>query len=247
MHVLLVAPKTNLFYAELEVRKVSQYLNPYILEGNDVTSVRLLEELLRGTYDLLWMATHSSEEGFLLSDGVISPAEFATDIKTSSIERLFLNSCASVHTAVLINENLGLELICSILDIPDREAFKTGMRLAYHLSRDSSFARAYELSRPIDNRQYLYLPGSMMTKGEQRTVASGVESVHEDVKRLIMLMEGNRQYNITGVLQTIEKLDQRVLRNEGRLSLMTTVLGSLTIVNVIMLIAIVVTIIRSWP
>jgi len=253
MRTLLVAPKTDLYYAEVEVRKVEQYLNPYILEGDNVTSTRFLETLLRSKYDLIWMATHGSKDGFFLSDGLISSSRFASDVKASGATDLFLNTCESFQTAVLINNNLAVNLICTVKEVPDLEAFETGLRLAYHLSQDLPFDESFELSKPVDNKFYLFLPARFKMRkrdrigmDDSRLILKKEEDLQEDIKRLIILVEGDKRFNVKGILPMITDLDNRIVKAENRLSLVTTALISLTAVNIMMLIALIVTLIQTW-
>jgi hypothetical protein len=68
-----------------------------------------------------------------------------------------LNTCSSLLTAQLIQEEGGVGVICTIADVPDVQAYAMGSLLASHLASGKSVAEAFRLSKRGGNRLYLYL------------------------------------------------------------------------------------------
>jgi hypothetical protein len=156
MKVLLVAPATNLLLAYEEVQDVSRSgLTVTPLLGN-VTRVELLRDIKAGAYDVLWLATHGSAEGVQLSDGML-PAGDLLPMVRERFKLVVLNTCSSLLTAQLIQEEGGVGVICTIADVPDVQAYAMGSLLASHLAAGKSIADAFRLSKRGGNRIYLYL------------------------------------------------------------------------------------------
>lgn len=164
--ILLIAPRTDLEYADEEVKKVVNFLHPRILLGT-VTLSQVMDELQQYPAEIIWFVTHSDEEGILLSDGMLT-ASMLTQILGNSPPRLvFLNTCNSLPVAMEIHDALGCMVIGTIRNNPDREAFVTGSALARSIHQGLDLADAYNASRPKTNRTYVLLNASIQLNGER--------------------------------------------------------------------------------
>lgn len=202
MRILLAAPRTDLPLAPEEVQAVvNSGLDVYLLQGQ-VTEQDLLEALddRNGRFDVLWLATHSDAQGVVLSDGHLSVSALAALVRSAALPAVVLNSCQSVHVAAMIHQESGADVICTIVDVADREAYRTGALMARHLARTQNLRQAYELAKPGTNRTYLYLSrGGQPAAGAQQaalqaqitqveqglgTVSAEVEHLWSEMRRL---------------------------------------------------------------
>ncbi len=158
MKILLFAPRTNLLYADAEVQAI-------LRSGNDVTPVlgsvnrqQFLDEVLRSDADVLWICSHGNEDGILLSDGILSSPRL-TQAARGRYGTIVLNTCSSFKTAQMLQNDTEAEIIATIIETPDEEAFYTGALFAHYLAINGDTALAYDLARPGGNRTYIRLAG----------------------------------------------------------------------------------------
>lgn len=188
MKVLLVAPRTGLLYADDEVQRV-------LRSGLDVTPVLgtvtqtvMLDEVTVEGYDVLWLCTHGTSDGVLLSDGLLSSATLAQMVR-SRFSLVVLNTCDSIQTAQLIQNETNAEIVATIIEVPDREAFQTGVLFARALSQTQDIAAAYNIARPVANRSYIRLASNeraRVSRGEFNRELSMVveESLRAEIREL---------------------------------------------------------------
>lgn len=158
MKILLFAPRTNLLYADAEVQAI-------LRSGNEVTPVlgsvnrqQFLDEVLRSDADMLWICSHGNEDGILLSDGILSASRL-TQAARGRYSTVVLNTCNSFKTAQMLQNDTEAEIIATIIETPDEEAFYTGALFAHYLAISGDTALAYDLARPGGNRTYIRLAG----------------------------------------------------------------------------------------
>lgn len=163
MKVLLVAPRTNLLSVDSEIQDVIRSgLSVTPLLGT-VNSTDLLREIRIGDYDVLWLATHGDNDGILLSDGPFSASELVPQVR-DRFSLVVLNTCNSLLTAQLLQEEANISVICTLINVPDRQAYQTGSRLASALAESDNIASAYRASRPGQNRSYLFLAALQLSQ-----------------------------------------------------------------------------------
>lgn len=161
MRILLVAPsQATLPQSTQEVEAVvNSGLSVNLLQSS-VSQRDLIRELATpGKYDVLWLATHGDASGIMLTSEIITPSAIISIIRGSGVKLVFLNTCSSVATATAIQNEANIDVICTITDVPDIEAYRTGALFAAKLLQTGSFRRAYELSKPGRNSTYVYLSG----------------------------------------------------------------------------------------
>jgi hypothetical protein len=190
MRVLLVAPSTGLAYAAEEVQAVvnTAGLSVRLLQGS-VNERDVIEALRQRVYDCLWLATHGNRDGVLLSDGaLLSTSALTALVRSHAIPFVFLNTCESLQTAMQINQEAQADVVATVLEVPDAEAYRTGALLAYHLGKGEATRDAYEASKPGGNRTYVYLgksTRSRQTDGDAPTpIEHRVSTLERDVRRL---------------------------------------------------------------
>ena len=195
MNVLLVAPQTSLPYAADEVAAVASALKAVPLLGH--VTVRSVTTLISTRqWDVIWFATHGDRDGVLLSDGAkLSTSQITQATRNSGAGLLVLNSCDSVATANQVHEELGIDVVCTIVEVPDVEAFTTAAYFAQRLSEGKSVAEAYALAKPGQNRTYLLLQnGESMSPTHDATFAELLnqwgKQLSDQIARLDRRMDG---------------------------------------------------------
>lgn len=159
--VLMVAPRSNLPLVDAEMQDV-------LRSGLDVTpvysplsQVQLTREIRSSEADGLWLAGHMDAQGnFPLDNGDMLTAPALTALVRGRFEWVFINSCQSAGTAQMIQNETDAAVICTVVDVPDQDAYRTGSLFAHALARSGDTRKAYNQSIPGNNRTYLYLGGA---------------------------------------------------------------------------------------
>jgi hypothetical protein len=197
LRTLLVAPASNLAHVDNEVQRVANALHPTLLFWN-VTLTGVLDAL-QHEYDIVWFACHGTPDGVELSDGLLPTAQLVQMLRLHKPCLLVLNTCNSLQVAMQVHDEVGCAVICTVVSIPDMDAFVTGSQLAHALAGGSDIQQAYNLSKPGRNRQYVLLNGSVRMNGD---------TDGEDTNRLLMALFqdlSNRQSRTDSRLDRLER------------------------------------------
>lgn len=182
LRVLLVAPRTDLLSVDSEIQDVIRSgLTVTPLLGT-VNSVDLLREMRTGNYDVLWLATHGDGDGIKLSDGMFSAGELVPQVR-DRFTLVILNTCNSLLIAQMLQEEANVGVICTIISVPDRQAYQTGSRLASALAESDSLVSAYRASKPGQNRSYLYLAAMQMSQMSIEMMVLELRTLRTDMER----------------------------------------------------------------
>lgn len=127
------------------------------LRIGNVTHADLLADVITGQYDGFWFAGHATALGLMLSNGPLPNGEIVPLLR-GRFEFSFLNTCESDTTARMIRRETGMAVVATIMEVPDRLAYQTGVLFAEVLGRTGDIAAAYEQSRPV-GRVYVYEAG----------------------------------------------------------------------------------------
>ena len=160
MKILLVAPNTNLTLAAAETQDLvnTHGLRIESMLGN-VTQVDVTRKLRTAKgYDVLWLSTHGNADGVLLSDGILTSSAL-TALVCDRFELVYLNTCSSASVAQMIQNETDATVVCTVQDIPDADAYRTGSLFAEALAESGDYREAYDRSMPGGNRLYLCLAG----------------------------------------------------------------------------------------
>lgn len=199
MNVLLIAPHMGSLNVEEEVQAImNSGLKVTSLIGN-VTHIDVLREVEK-SYDILWLCTHGTEEGIQLSDGILN-SSLLVALTRDKFRLIVLNTCSSWKVAQMIQNETSAEVIATVIDVPDREAFQTGTIFARELAKVANFERAYYKARPGNNRTYIRLAG--------RTVVNerGNSNVDETAfHELQMAVYGNPRINFSGIMNELKEI-----------------------------------------
>lgn len=220
---LVIAPRTNLVMAEEESTAVVNALNAQIMQGR-VTSNMVLDRLAEG-WDIVWFMTHGAPDGILLSDGPLDASTLTTFIRTSEARLVVLNTCDSIQVALDIHNELLTNLICTLREVPDRDAFFTGKQLAFQLARGKTFSQAYLAAKPGQNKDYIFLVGKDRDKpsvnlttvplsapapadaaGGRPTRVGEYGEFEERIRRLDAVVSGDMLWGTEGLVNTVKSL-----------------------------------------
>lgn len=211
---LVIAPRTNLVLVEDEVTAVVNSLHANLLQGV-VTANQVLDKISEG-WDIIWFMTHGTEEGIMLSDGPLSAASLTTFIRTAEARLVVLNTCESIGVALDIHNELLTNLVCTLRELPDREAFFTGKQLSLHLARGKSFSQSYLAAKPGQNQNYIFLVGKERDSPVATiaplppTKAEGGLEYTKQIERLDALVSGNALWGQEGLVNIVRSLLKEV-------------------------------------
>ena len=223
---LLVAPETDLYYSGKETEAVVNTLGANLLNGN-VEIEDLLDRIRTLQPELIIFSSHGTKDGILLSDGIVGADVLKPILGTTRAECVYLNTCDSSETARKIHGELPVTFIASVQEVPDQRSFVTMSAFAHHLSQGKSYQNAWILSRAGNDVDSQFFPPAsnpfrdsdiMGREGEtarqyytgptKRNGNGEIADLHEEVSRLSYLIYGNKQWNLTGILPTIAKLQR---------------------------------------
>lgn len=219
---LVVAPKTSLMLVDDEVMQVVNLLGAKLLQGNQANIHGLLG-ILSEPFDIIWFATHGNEQGILLTPddekgtGILEVPELVPLVRSSSTKLLVLNTCSSRSIALGIYDELRIELVCTLKAVPDKTAFITGTLFARKVSEGYSFREAYEVAKPGRNSTYTFLPENERRREKPMPPIDRPEKINTDlntlsllVKRLQILVSGDADYNVRGLIPTVRDLEIKI-------------------------------------
>lgn len=112
--------------------------------------------------DITWFVSHGNKDGILLSDGMISISGIVQYVSAAAPRLCVLNTCASEDIATAIASDTHVDIICTIAEINDVDAMRTGRLLATELVTNDDFEDAYNRVRPISGR-YRYVRAGRVT------------------------------------------------------------------------------------
>lgn len=198
--VLLIAPDSGLPNADGETQRIINALRPDVLLG-DVTLSDVLDKLQGTQFDVVWFLGHSGTDGLQLTDGILSPSHLAQILRQTPPALVVLNSCSSLHMAMRVHDDVQCAVVCTVLDVPDLDAYITGASLANALTQGLDISQAYQVSRPSANRQYILLNGSVRLNGANEL---------DDLKRLVARTAADLHGEIAGMARTTAAMQRQL-------------------------------------
>lgn len=158
MKIHLVAPRTDLAFADAEVQNILRSGNEVTPVIGTITKQTFLQEVLASDAQMLYLCTHGNADGIMLSDGILKASQLTTAVR-GRFDYVVLNTCNSFHTAQMLQNDTGAAIIATIIEVPDDEAFYTGAVFVQALAQLDDVGKAYDKARPGGNRTYIYLAG----------------------------------------------------------------------------------------
>ena len=160
----------------------------------------LVREVIAGKYDILWFATHGTESGIMLSDGILTESALLPLVK-DRFDLIVLNTCESLMTAIMLQNESSATVVCTIRSVPDYDAFQTGTLFAAALERGSTFFEAFTRARPGGNNSYIYLSGG--------SVDREIRKVREDLTGKMDEMSKRNDARFQALENKVEQLGQK--------------------------------------
>lgn len=237
VRILLLAPRTDLFYADAEVQAVLRSGLEVTPRLGDVRHGDVLNDITSGEYDGFWFSGHTTSAGLMLSDGVLS-AEELTPLIRGHFELVVLNSCDSQQTAQMLQNETEATVVATVIEVPDRLAFQTGALFARELAKTGDIPTAYQAAKPGNNRTYVLLgwgkkkvpTGVINQTLDERLdrLEVALNQTQHTLARVVALMDGDPSYRIVGMPDQLaayikanedwkKATEQRVLGAESRI------------------------------
>lgn len=167
----LVAPRSDLPLVDAEAQDILRsglVITPIF---SPVTQLVLTRELRSGDQEGIFIAGHMDDKGNIpLDKGELLSMSALTALVRGRFKWVFLNSCGSVIAAQALQNETRADIICTIIDVEDADAYRTGSLFATWLAKLGDPRDAYDQSKPGQNRIYLYVSGArnrQLTKGER--------------------------------------------------------------------------------
>jgi hypothetical protein len=110
-----------------------------------------------GGFDLVWLATHGTEDHIMLSNSILPADALITYIAASGAPLVFLNTCTSIVIAQRLVDETPATVIATVVPVPDATAMRTGILFASQLASLKDPRVAYDRSKPARNHTYIYL------------------------------------------------------------------------------------------
>lgn len=128
-----------------------------LLQGDAVDEAALARKIAEQHFDILWFATHGTTEGIALAGSFLGASQLAPYVRTSRAELVVLNSCESLQIANQLQQECSCDVVATIGKLDDAAAARTAGMFATNLLRTGDTRTAYELSKPGNNQNYVYL------------------------------------------------------------------------------------------
>lgn len=206
MRVLLLATKTNLEYREDEIQNVIRSGLQVVPRLGNVSYRDIVSEITSGQYDVLWILGHGNKAGIELSDGIVAYSMLAP-LVASRFWLVVLNTCESIYAAQALQSSTSADLVTTIGEVDDREAYQFGSLFAKNLVMHNDPRTAYVQSKPVDGKQ-LYI-SSLVERGRMNS------DMVELSRALIELTQA--VYKLDARMGAIEKIVERTGDHENRI------------------------------
>lgn len=188
--VALIAPDTDAEAVQREVRAVSAALPTSPLTGN----VMVLDviHLLQRPWNVVWLATHGTNEGVQLSDGIMNTAMLIQLVRSCGASLVVMNTCESETAALHISRQTQASVIATIGPVGDSAALVTGSLLATNLATGMPPRDAFERSRPGDvglSQRYRYFEGSAGADVDTSSIETRLSLMERDIRHIAATLQ----------------------------------------------------------
>lgn len=205
--ILIVAPETDppLPFGTKEVQNVINYLPGAVVRMGWLRADEVLQAINSEQPEIILFITHGDGEGIYVSDGQISTAALASVVRNSQVELIFLNTCNSVFSAESIYARTGVDVIATLGDIKDEDAFATSSQFAWQLGRGKTYREAYFAARTPD---FIYIPDRLMSPPFDDELSRRIETNTRYIEQIQEILNGRP--GKPGVIGEMNTLNQRL-------------------------------------
>ena len=213
---MIVATGYNLDDLPQEVQDISNVFNAggwkvRLCIGRGATRAGLQAAAAEGQTKLVWLGCHSKAEGFVLDDGVLSPADLGTLLTKMRARECVFNACYSLdHTTQTQRAAPGVGIACTInpQGINDEVAWKVGVSLAARYVEKDDMGLAVKEATGNGIEQYRYIPARRrQVEGGRRMPENKIE---EQLRQLLLAMYGDPKLTYVGALDRLGQMQAQL-------------------------------------
>lgn len=177
-----------------------------LLQSN-VTSLELYRTLRDSPFMLVWLASHSGEQGFAFGANIITPTELGQFLVEAKANDLILNSCYSVQHVQVI-QNISNVNVLAVLDkeLKDTLAWTSAIYLAQALVRTGELYPAYTRILSGNDSVYRYFPSPKKQMDNSPMESSRLEKVEKTLEWMGRILSGDPYLHAAGLMDTIDVL-----------------------------------------
>lgn len=212
--VLVIAPTSDLEFHAEEASAISNSLNAKSLQGQ-VYSRDIITEIQQQSWDIIWFVTHGTEDGVVVTDGLLGSGDLLPILRNSGAELVVFNTCSSLHVALDLRNELLSHIICTVTEVSDVLAYRTARHLAHRLSLGLSYKDAYEDSVPGGNSLYVFLQGRVEERQDASVEESDdqneVDRLSDELGKVLMLIDGSTRWGVPGIIPELANIKKEII------------------------------------
>lgn len=232
MSILIVAPRQpNLPTLDNEVSALVRAFHRPLLVQGVVTEVEL-RQALTPDIEALWFAGHASEEGIMLSGGVLPPAALAQYLSSAGVEWSFFNSCESAGFVNTLQAAYPHACFAAITTITDVTAWRTASLVAMNYSDSGNIEQAFRVASPSGSTPLRFFPSPTGGTVSQKDLES-VDALASEIRELRKVLVGDERYRTRGIINDVRYIEKRQDRMEQWLRLNTAGWAALVIIDLV--------------
>lgn len=202
-----------------EVVELVNRLDATLVAGTKAALTGLLD-YFEESWDIIWLITHGEPEGWYLSDGLVNASEMTAMIRASGAWLTVMNTCSSEQVARKAAEELGTAFLATITEVPDRQAFITGVLFIQKLAAGYDYVEAWKLAKPGQSHPYLLIEarGTMPPPIDRNRTRNPDEDTLQrfiaSVQELDLILNGSQRLGVPGVRAVVAEIKEelRVIR-----------------------------------
>jgi len=206
--------------------------------------------------ELVWVAGHATRDGFSFGPESISTTELGLFLSQAGTVNLVLNTCFGSEQVLTLQRYANVNIIASIdNNLEDTKAWSSGIYLIrkFASTRDLRTAFNDTLGSGLDTFRWypaLRLDEHMAENNRVERLESTVNNLTKTVERLVRALQGDEFSRQQGLIELINKLEDRLDRLEKEYPSNSTHLvvsrGTAILLGVLFIAAVVGLIYTTW-
>lgn len=167
--ILVIAPHIepiDLPQKTIEIASIQRYHDAKVLSGT-VRDSDIEAAIVEQEYEIIWVISHGGDDGFLLSDGLLTAQALIQYVRVNESRLCVLNTCQSEEIALLLAAESGADVVCTIGDIGNADALRLGQLLAGELAFVNNYRDAFDIVAPSESN-YRYYEAVDVSRGFTR-------------------------------------------------------------------------------
>ena len=207
MRICLIAPMTSDLAIPGEMQEVANTFSEagHMVRITPASRQGLRDAMYAGTFEMVWFAGHSGDEGFGLADGIWKPVDCGRWLAAVGAWSFVANACFSAEHVQTIQQIANVDIVATIAPagVEDDTAADTALFLARAFVETNSLSQATQRASAGGQIQYRYFPSGRMNGSTQRAAD---EQVHQDTAALVRLFRGDPATGQPGLVATLNTL-----------------------------------------